>query len=339
MSIRYFFFKWSSPIAAWAMLSTAQAAVMTVQECEDKLPGTTDSQLGYEEIVPGKFYVVYSGISKPNNQGVMAVFNTSNIYLIKGRVANSKTDRLPVWVFGSGYGDPNGDVEYYRASINADATRNAAVDACYINSVIRDKFSWRNPARIDIRFLTPHYHLDHVNQEIFSELWLQNYPVTNAKLYVHAADAFGIDQTCTTPCCMTAQEIADGLCTEVGRNRSPNWGKAYTSPWQSDLIANKIALGSESDAECAQVSVASGDLNQLASFVSAMGTWTIHRGMLGHTDGPLTLKLIQPNSNNTSYMIRGGDLQPGDTDRCDTDMPSGTTVYLPSHDNIVLTPQ
>lgn len=48
---------------------------------------------GREEILPGTFYVVHSGMDQNN---VLA--NTSNIYLIKGT-------QDTVWIFGTGYGD------------------------------------------------------------------------------------------------------------------------------------------------------------------------------------------------------------------------------------------
>ena len=313
-------------------LTHVYAAALPISECETSQT-VTDARLGYEEIVPGKFYVIYSGISKPNQQNNLSVFETSNIYLIKGKVANPKTDRLPVWMFGAGYGNSGAtsDVAFYRANLAADATRNADVDACYINAIIRDNFGWRNPARIDIRFITPHFHLDHVNQEIFSALWLKQYPVASAKLYVHAGDAGHIDLTCTTACCMTAQQISNGEC----RSSQPNWGQAYSDHWEANLLANKIVLGSTTDTECTTVSINPTETSQISSFTSAMGTWIINLGMRGRTEGPLSLALTNPTG--VSYVLRGADLQAGQTDRCATT--TANTIYLNIHGNIDLTPQ
>lgn len=308
----------------------AFGAVVKVPRCDAlALPGSTDSaSFGYEEISASGLYVIYSGAVLTNTNGSTSV-TTSNIYAIKGRPSAGKT---LVWVFGHGYGDAANtaipgdlsDVEIYRNSTTKPA-RSAKVDACYLDEVIQKEFSVL-PNLANLRFIAPHYHLDHINQEFLSELAIISYPMSNSKFYVHERDSLAITSSCNSKCC--GKVGSDGKCNVYTTNY---WAAPFKTVWESNTLSTLVKLGSESDLVCAKVSTVNA--GQISSFQSVMGAWDISVGPADHSRGPLYLSLIST-TGGKNYLIKGADSRNGVVDPCESAiLPSGTSnVILHAHE-------
>lgn len=231
--------------------------------------GNTPINLGpnVSTVIEGDAYVVHSqmeGVSQPGRE-----INTTNIYVIQGNLRQGLTD---VIVFGAGYGDPGGDVLAYRNT--ADALRSAQADAEDVDEIIQEAFGL-TPADVRIQFVTPHFHLDHLNQEFFTALFgALGYSQSAADLYLHVNDEMNF-AGCTSPCCGGG----GGACTQ----RNVLFGAPYTPQWQAATLARLQPLGSASDA-CN---------TDLRSFSTPTGTWTIRKDANvangGHTDGSVNL--------------------------------------------------
>ena len=303
--------------------SAAFGAVVKVSAC-DSLGGTDSPSFGYEVISKSGLYVIYSGALVTETNGTTSI-TSSNIYVIKGRPSAGKT---LVWVFGNGYGDAANpaipgdlsDVELYRSSTKP--ARNAKVDACYLNYVISNELGV--PANLaSMRFLAPHYHLDHINQEFLTELAPLGYQMTYSKFYVHVRDSLAITNTCNSKCC--GQVGTDGKCN---RNTTNYWAAPFKSVWDAGALATLVKLGSESDAICTQISKpVSG---QVSGFQSTMGDWVLNLGPTDHTRGPLYLSLSGA-TDGKNYLIKGADGQNGVVDPCDSVFPATSYVVLGIH--------
>ena len=86
-------------------------------------------------------------------------------------------------VFGAGYSDPNGTVLAVRRT--KDAMRSGAADAQDTDTIIRDCFGLPR-AQVFIRFITPHWHIDHVNQGYLGGLVALGY--TRLSIETHVLD-------------------------------------------------------------------------------------------------------------------------------------------------------
>ncbi len=212
---------------------------------------------GIETIIENEAYVVHS-----EQYFNSKIFNTSNIYLFKG------LDQT-VWIFGTGYGEVT-DIQFYRN--NPDLTTSGATsDASLINSVIQNNFGISNTTAI-LQFIVPHFHLDHINQELITELEVvQNYNLTNSNIYVHANDYY--KATCNLPCC--GETPCDG--------NSPNFGSPYTTPWEAPTLSKFVSIGQPTDS-CNQF---------LMTIPTSYGFWEVLKGDVLHTSG--TLNIVNSN--------------------------------------------
>lgn len=216
---------------------------------------------GIETIIENEVYVVHSELHLNSN-----IFNTSNIFLFKG--INDT-----IWIFGTGYGEAT-DIQFYRNNPNL-TTIGVANDASAIESVIQNNFGIPN---IDskLQFIVPHFHLDHINQELITELKvIKNYDLTNSSIYVHINDLSR--STCNLPCC------GDIPC-DIS---SSNFGSPYNFPWDTTTLSKFISIGQPTDS-CNQV---------LMSFNTSYGFWEVLKGDNQHTNG--TLNII-----NTDYKLK-----------------------------------
>lgn len=212
---------------------------------------------GIETIIENEVYVVHSELHLNSN-----IFNTSNIFLFKG-INNT------IWIFGTGYGEAT-DIQFYRNNPNL-TTVGVANDALAIESVIQNNFGISN---IDskLQFIVPHSHLDHINQELITELKVvKNYNLTNSSIYVHVNDLSRA--ICNSPCC------GDLPCN----NSSSNFAAPYDFSWNTSTLSKFISIGQATDS-CNQI---------LMSFNTSYGFWEVLKGDNQHTNG--TLNIINTN--------------------------------------------
>lgn len=183
---------------------------------------------GYlQTIVAGDLDVVYSELVHTSNGSFS---QTSNIYVLRGASSGSGT---LVWIFGSGYGDPLGDVYEYRQH-KVDASHFASFDVDHVDEAITGDFGLAR-GEVKIRFITPHGHLDHVNQEFFTALHDLGYTID--RIFVHAADLELA--TCNLgPCCNspTACDPDNEL-----------FGSPYDPPWTNATLALVRTIGAAGD--------------------------------------------------------------------------------------------
>lgn len=249
-----------------------------------------DLRLGVDTIVPRQVYVVYSGL---NENGKLT--NTSNIYVIRGAGA-------AVWIFGAGYGDQNGDVQIYRG-LGIDCARNAIADAREVDSLITAAFELQR-TEVQINFIAPHFHLDHINQEFFTALFDSlKYSLTDANIFVHVNDSTGAG--CNARCCGVAP------CNQ----RNEYFGAPYQPAWNVKTVARMQFVGTPRDT-CNQ---------SVMFFDSPTGAWLVKKDLNlsegGHTSGTVHLDNLH-----LGYRLSG-------TDTRGCALPAGLT-RLPSHGNL-----
>ena len=222
--------------------------------------------LGIDTLVCGSLYVVYSGQTYVSNPTIIK--NTSNIFVIKG-LADT------VWIFNMGYGDPMRDDTLWSPLYTA--YRNTMADAREVDSVITD-YLGMNPATVNLQFIVPHFHFDHVNNELPACLFDSlGYSRNGSRIIIHNNDYYRT--TCNQPCCGTTP------CNGVGTYLA---GGPYSSPWSAANSSLFTSIGSGSDIPCT---------TQVMSFQSAMGTWNVFLQDTSHTAGTLLLE-------NNMYQIR-----------------------------------
>lgn len=213
-------------------------------------------RIGIDEILPGEIYVVYSG--KERNG---ALENVSNIYLFRGQDEGAT---VPLWVFGAGYGDPGGDWAYLNDG--STSSRSAMADVADVDHVVRACMGL-DPSLVEVRFLAPHFHLDHLNQEFFTALEAFGYDV--ATIFVHVLDTHGA--TCGTtsvPCCGEP-------CSKE------TFGAPYDPPWNPETLARFTFVGAE-DGMC---------LDPVMDFETPLaGTVRVLHDRGSHTPGSLILE-------------------------------------------------
>lgn len=201
---------------------------------------------GPRELRRGALYVVYSGmkhLTDPN------YYKSSNIYVIKGFTTATGTD---VFIFGAGYSDPNGDVLAMR--VTRDAMRSGAADAADAHTVIQSCMGL-DPARVSLHFITPHWHVDHLNQAFLGGLVALGYDVGRLTIQTHVNDQG--NAFCGAPC--------------PGSSSSP--------PFSDDIKARASTMGRASDV-CNAV---------VATFETPdFGAWNVV-ATPGHTPGTVSL--------------------------------------------------
>lgn len=241
------------------------ASSPTPTACSATRPATSPVaapyRLGFDEIVAGHLYVVYSGLERVSSRGAAA--NTANIFVIKGVAAGTSHE---IWIFGAGYGDAGGDVRAYRG--DSDAMRSAAADARDVDAVVRNCMAL-DSERVALRFVAPHFHLDHANQEFFSALEALGYDLARLEAYVHFDDAARL--ACNQQCC------GEQPCT----SRSASFGAPYSPPWRSELIARFRTVGRPAD-RCGTEA-----LSFLTEALGRVAATSDH----GHTEGSLNLDI------------------------------------------------
>ena len=195
--------------------------------CEAQPPSTVGSprlRVGLVEVEGGQMYVVHTSMGNR-----LMVANTSNIFVIHG-VGDE------VVLFGTGYGDPNGDLSDYIGS--ADAMRSAQEDAADVAHAI-ERCIGIPASRSRITLIAPHGHLDHINQELPLELdALGHGPET---IYVHANAMH--QATCNAACC--------GGVSCSDRRRDEDFGAPYDPPWQGSWLAKFAPLSDGRSGTCA----------------------------------------------------------------------------------------
>lgn len=207
--------------------------------------------IGTETIIENEAYAVHSTMYNGST-----VMNTVNVFLIKG-VNDS------VWIFGSGYGEPT-DVRFYRNNNNIN-TGGQLFDVQRVDSIIQNKFQLSN-LNAKIQFITPHFHLDHINQEFFTAL-ANNYNYNLTKIYIHTNDYNGA--TCNSQCCGSLP------CNQT----SPNFGAPYNVPWTSNTLSKFHTLGSLNDT-CN---------TELMKITTSYGYWSVLKADIQHTNGSINL--------------------------------------------------
>jgi len=208
---------------------------------------------GIETIIENEVYVLHSELHLNSN-----IFNTSNIFLFKG--INDT-----IWIFGTGYGEAT-DIQFYRNNPSL-TTSGVANDASAIESVIQNNFGISN-VNAKLQFIVPHFHLDHINQELITELEIaKNYNLTNSSIYVHLNDSSG--STCNSPCC------GNIICNPG----SPNFAAPYNFPWNTSTLSKFVSIGQITD-NCNQI---------LMSFSTSYGFWEITKADNQHTNGSLNI--------------------------------------------------
>lgn len=146
-----------------AALFAAHAPALA-QQC----PGEGD---GVPEIVSGGLYRVWSDESDAANCEVGEnIVRQSGMFVILGEEVASGTW---VYVFGTGYGDPGGDICEYLPDLAP--TRSASQDADRVADVIEFCLGLTS-SEAKITYIVPHGHLDHINAEFITEM-------TSAQLY------------------------------------------------------------------------------------------------------------------------------------------------------------
>ncbi|MEW6005567.1 MAG: T9SS type A sorting domain-containing protein [Stygiobacter sp.] len=223
--------------------------------------------LGIDSLVCGQFYVVYSGQTLVSNPKILK--NTSNIFIIKG-LADT------VWIFNFGYGDPGGDDTLW--SPDYTSYRNAMADAKEVDLVIKE-FLHISKSNAKLQFIVPHYHFDHVGDELPTCLFDSlGYSRNGARIIIHANDYYRT--TCNEPCC------GDSPCS--GISSSYNAGNPYSPPWSLSNQALFTSIGSHKDIPCK---------TEVMSFESTFGTWHVYLQDTTHTAGTLQM-------DNSFYGIR-----------------------------------
>jgi hypothetical protein len=221
---------------------------------------------------------------------------TSNVYVLQGDVEGGK--RI-VWVFGAGYGDPGGDVLFYR--VHYDAMRGSGADASEVASVIETRFGLQ-PAGVALRFITPHAHLDHLNAEFFRELEERGYPLDRG--YIHTRDRLDFE-TCDEPCCDAAHCTAE----------HPLAGVPYDPVLSADLMSRFTEL--VNDDACSADFVDTFTTPTFA-FTTPSGTWKVRKVGGSHTPGSVNLDRFDDEGALTLRIF-------GSMDRSCT--PPGVTTY------------
>lgn len=233
-------------------------------------------------IVPGAVYRVWSNVEKWDPVGQEWLpFNDSAIYVFKGTQIGANTWR--VYLFGSGYGDKDSDMEEYTNDTQR-ATRSAVLDAADVAHVITDAecFGLQDKT-VKIRALVPHGHLDHTNAEFINQLLLQDSNFELHEITHHAREETLV--TCEAKCC----EGVDGVeqCTQ-GCNPSCQWrGAPYLEAW-GDLEPFIAPIGDdpEPDETCTDI--------ETYDITAAPGTLRVElEDSDGHTPGSLNL-VIDP---------------------------------------------
>lgn len=242
------------------------------------------SPFGIENLVSGQFYAVHSATLLTDGQGNAVIDADSNIYVIHG-VADLN-GYTTVWLFGAGYGDPGSaqqmsDISGY-VGPERDAYRSALADAQDVDCIITQEFSL-SPEYVKLRFITPHGHLDHVNNEFLEALTSSlNYSLSSSQFMVHAADYPSL--LCSAICCGTTP------CN--GANAF--WGVPYEPPFSSAILNRFQTLG--------QAHIP-GSCNVLMTFQSAMGQWQVrHESSTSHSAGILFLKHNNVAANVVTYI-------------------------------------
>lgn len=279
-------------LTAATLLAGMAVAAQTQAACTYRATGVP---YGIETVRAGQIYVVHSALVKPDGR----LDNTSNIYVIKGQT-NATSGRTQVYLFGAGYGDAGGDLTYYLDIRDGDqipgntsnALRSAAADAEDVNCTITQPTHFNLVAgNVDLRFIAPHYHVDHVHQELFTALVNSHgYRLDRSLIYVHALDRGGVG--CTTACCLPTGSTEVCTTGSDGSDASGWFGAPYDLVWADAVLARVRTLGTATDIACSTVS----------QFGSPTGNWSV-LFTPGHTSGTLSLK----NDKNKYYLEGSGE--------------------------------
>lgn len=221
-----------------------------------------------DEVVRDQLYLVYS----TNRSRTADPSGVVNIWV--ARLAGRA-----ILVFGSGFGDPMGDHEGYNAASPGEApARSAAYDAERVRHVAASCLDL-DPALapVDVTFVVPHAHLDHVNQEFLHELDLRG--LGPREILVHSRDRE--QATCGLPCCGRAP-LGSPRCD---RPDDPDFGAPYDPPWEPDWLARFRTIGSSADVRCTTV---------VQTFATeGLGTLEVlYNGL--HTPGTVDLRIGAP---------------------------------------------
>ena len=198
-------------------------------------------ELGIEQIIQNEMYISYSGMDQ-NGNGLQD--ETANTYIIKGKTIDGITK---VHLFGTGYGDPNTGIPDFRPG--QDSITPNSVTASDIDFVITSCMQLKKE-NVEIDFITPHYHIDHINQGFFTELNNLGYELYKMSIKIHMDDY--------TPLLDMNPE-------------------GYI-PWEAATLAQFEVIGANNN--CAEVA---------ASFETEHGRWEIYNNP-GHTSGAVYLK-------------------------------------------------
>lgn len=215
------------------------------ERCSKKISQSSrkgqQKELGIEQIIQNEMYISYSGMDQ-NGDGLQD--ETANTYIIKGKTIEGITK---VHLFGTGYGDPNSGIPAFRPG--QDSITPNSVTASDIDLVIRSCMQLKKE-KVEIDFITPHYHIDHINQGFFTELNNLGYKLYRMSIKIHMEDY--------TPLL----------------NMNP---EGYI-PWESATLTQFELIGANNN--CDEIA---------ASFETDHGRWEVYNNP-GHTNGAVYLK-------------------------------------------------
>lgn len=198
-------------------------------------------ELGIFKIINQEMYMSLSGIDK-NGNGLAD--ESANTYIFKGLTREGLTK---IHLFGAGYGDPNTGIPDLRPG--QDSITPNSVTAGDIDLVITSCMGLKKE-NVEIDFITPHFHNDHINQGLFNELNKLGYDLHNMSINIHVKDyepLFNIR--------------AEGYI-----------------PWEPATLAQFVLIGANSN--CGEIAM---------SFETNKGRWDVYNNP-GHTNGSVYLK-------------------------------------------------
>ncbi len=236
-------------------------------------------------VVPNAIYRVWSDVTALGPPPVLK--NRAAIYVFKGVETPPGSNVWTVYLFGSGYGDPNSDIEQY--DDQSQATRNAEADAADVAHVITDANCFGLAGKtVKLRAIVPHGHVDHINTEFIDELL----GITDANFQIHRITYHLKEDTlvtCDSKCCETELDppcqVCDAMSCKAG------YGAPFLEAWADhpELVQGvRDAVGTLSDTPCTPIA------GQTYPITAAPGQMRLELdSSVEHTTGALNI-VIEP---------------------------------------------
>jgi len=273
-----------------------------------------------EEVIPSQMYRVLSVLNRNS-----AFHESATIYVFKGKTTQGV---VGVWVFGSGYGDngANGidsDLQTYMdikvpGGFVWTTERNAFADASDVLHVITNCLGV-SVSNADMNFVVPHGHLDHFNQEFFTQ---------SAALGMHYSTVYVHENEFTQATCGSFFCGAPGPYAPT----SLYFGVPYIEKVSASIVSKTIKLtGGDCSSQVGVLPlIETDDLGN----VEVYHEWdaSIAGGKkYSHTPGAINLRFVERN-----ISLYGEPIMAGATFISKCPIPPGHVAY-PAHGNIGVT--